>query len=182
MEESIGLAPNPINWASVLAGRPSTLTGLLSKVGSFCTTTTTKVVPNFTQCFSLMRRSPNGRDDRIWTCDPLVPSEVRYQAALHPEMAPSSGLEPKTLESKSSMLPITLQGIKGSFRTLTATKVSHFFRQCWASVSLHCYRKYGASNKSRTCKTVFLRHVCMPIPSYSHMVGKVGLEPTKRRF
>ena len=27
----------------------------------------------------------NGRDDRIRTCDPLVPSEVRYQAALHPE-------------------------------------------------------------------------------------------------
>ena len=27
-----------------------------------------------------------GRDDRIRTCDPLVPSEVRYQAALHPEM------------------------------------------------------------------------------------------------
>ena len=29
----------------------------------------------------------NGRDDRIRTCDPLVPSEVRYQAALHPEKA-----------------------------------------------------------------------------------------------
>ncbi len=27
----------------------------------------------------------NGRDDMIRTCDPLVPSEVRYQAALHPE-------------------------------------------------------------------------------------------------
>ena len=27
----------------------------------------------------------NGRDDRIRTCDPLVPSEVRYQAALHPD-------------------------------------------------------------------------------------------------
>ena len=26
----------------------------------------------------------NGRDDMIRTCDPLVPSEVRYQAALHP--------------------------------------------------------------------------------------------------
>ena len=28
----------------------------------------------------------NGRDDMIRTCDPLVPSEVRYQAALHPEV------------------------------------------------------------------------------------------------
>lgn len=38
-------------------------------------------------------------------------------------MAPSSGLEPKTLESKSSMLPITPQGNNGSFCTLTATKL-----------------------------------------------------------
>jgi len=27
----------------------------------------------------------NGRDDRIRTCDPLTPSQVRYQAALHPD-------------------------------------------------------------------------------------------------
>ena len=27
----------------------------------------------------------NGRDDTIRTCDPFVPSEVRYQAALHPD-------------------------------------------------------------------------------------------------
>ena len=27
-----------------------------------------------------------GRDDRIRTCDPLTPSQVRYQAALHPEL------------------------------------------------------------------------------------------------
>ncbi len=25
------------------------------------------------------------RDDRIRTCDPFVPNEVRYRAALHPE-------------------------------------------------------------------------------------------------
>ena len=25
------------------------------------------------------------RDDRIRTCGPFVPNEVRYQAALHPE-------------------------------------------------------------------------------------------------
>ena len=28
----------------------------------------------------------NGRDDTIRTCDPLVPSEVRYQTALHPDI------------------------------------------------------------------------------------------------
>ena len=27
----------------------------------------------------------NGRDDRIRTCDPLTPSQVRYQAAPHPD-------------------------------------------------------------------------------------------------
>ena len=27
-----------------------------------------------------------GRDDRIRTCDPLTPSQVRYQAALHPDL------------------------------------------------------------------------------------------------
>ena len=29
----------------------------------------------------------SGRDDRIRTCDPLTPSQVRYQAALHPELS-----------------------------------------------------------------------------------------------
>ena len=28
----------------------------------------------------------NGRDDTIRTCDPFVPSEVRYQTALHPDI------------------------------------------------------------------------------------------------
>ena len=27
----------------------------------------------------------NGRGGRIWTCDPLVPNQMRYQAALRPE-------------------------------------------------------------------------------------------------
>ena len=38
------------------------------------------------------RRSPswakapiNGREDRIWTCDPLVPNQVHYQAVLLPD-------------------------------------------------------------------------------------------------
>jgi hypothetical protein len=26
-----------------------------------------------------------GRDDRIRTCDPLIPNQVRYQTALHPD-------------------------------------------------------------------------------------------------
>ena len=34
----------------------------------------------------LLRFFLNGRDDTIRTCDPLVPSEVRYQTALHPDI------------------------------------------------------------------------------------------------
>ena len=30
-----------------------------------------------------------GRSGRIRTCDPLVPNEVRYQAALHSEAEPA---------------------------------------------------------------------------------------------
>ena len=34
-----------------------------------------------------------GREDRIRTCDPLVPNQMRYQAALLPEMACPERLE-----------------------------------------------------------------------------------------
>ncbi len=30
-----------------------------------------------------------GRDDRIRTCDPVVPNDVRYRAALHPDLVTS---------------------------------------------------------------------------------------------
>ena len=32
-----------------------------------------------------MTRLFSSRDDRIRTCGPFVPNEVRYQSALHPE-------------------------------------------------------------------------------------------------
>ena len=32
----------------------------------------------------LLARNFFGRGDRIRTCDPLVPNQMRYQAALHP--------------------------------------------------------------------------------------------------
>ena len=46
----------------------------------------------------------NGRDDRIRTCDTLIPNQVLYQAELHPEntnklMARPVGLEPATFWS-----------------------------------------------------------------------------------
>jgi hypothetical protein len=36
----------------------------------------------------------NGRSERIRTSDPLVPNEVRYQAALHSEFAPYTSRAP----------------------------------------------------------------------------------------
>ena len=40
----------------------------------------------------------DGRDDTIWTCDPLVPNQVLYQAELHPvKMERKTGIEPATL-------------------------------------------------------------------------------------
>ena len=36
------------------------------------------------------------RDGRIWTCDPLIPNQVHYQAVLHPDMARRTGVEPVT--------------------------------------------------------------------------------------
>ena len=31
-------------------------------------------------------RDIDGREDRIWTCDPLVPNQVLYQAELLPDI------------------------------------------------------------------------------------------------
>ena len=51
----------------------------------------------------LISRRYNGRGDRIRTCDPLVPNQMRYQAAPLPDLGYLSvavvgpaGLEPAT--------------------------------------------------------------------------------------
>ena len=38
----------------------------------------------------------NGRKDRIWTCNPLVPNQVLYQVEPLPDMVRSKGFEPPT--------------------------------------------------------------------------------------
>src|SRR5690348_15346868 len=38
-----------------------------------------------------IKLAKNGRDDWIRTSDPLTPSQVRYQAALHPERTTANG-------------------------------------------------------------------------------------------
>ena len=47
------------------------------------------------QCAKKPRLSPRllvGRDDKIRTCDPLHPMQVRYRAALHPDVFLFSGI------------------------------------------------------------------------------------------
>ena len=38
----------------------------------------------------------NGREDRIWTCNPLVPNQMLYQVEPLPEMVRPKGFEPLT--------------------------------------------------------------------------------------
>ena len=46
---------------------------------------------------ALRSLNSNGRDDRIWTCNPLVPNQVLYQVEPFPEnMVRSKGFEPLT--------------------------------------------------------------------------------------
>ena len=55
-----------------------------------------EVLPlNYTRIFIF--KIINGREDRIRTCDPLVPNQVLYQAELLPvHMARPKGVEPIT--------------------------------------------------------------------------------------
>ncbi len=49
--------------------------------------------------YQLNYRRKTGRADRIRTCDPLLPKQMRYQAALQPDLIPGRALVGLTLES-----------------------------------------------------------------------------------
>jgi hypothetical protein len=51
---------------------------------SDCPTGTRTCVPSAAVSMTYMR---NGRSERIRTSDPIVPNDVRYQAALHSDTA-----------------------------------------------------------------------------------------------
>jgi hypothetical protein len=67
----------------------------------------------------------SGRDDRIWTCGPLFPKQVLYQAELHPEnilskMEQAKGIEPSYLAWQASALPLSYarsSGVSAEIRT-----------------------------------------------------------------
>ena len=49
----------------------------------------------------------SGRADRIRTCDPLLPKQMRYQAALRPDRLPSGTAERRRSKGQYSALPAT---------------------------------------------------------------------------
>ena len=61
------------------------------------------------QEFWELQNLENGRRDRIWTYDPLVPNQLRYQAALLAEWGGWWDLNPRQPESQSGALPTELQ-------------------------------------------------------------------------
>ena len=60
-----------------------------------------------------------GRDDRIRTCDPLTPSQVRYQAAPHPEF----GREYDVSRNRFSELAFRGGGAVPHFSLLLSIKI-----------------------------------------------------------
>ena len=80
----------------------------------------------------------NGREDRIWTCDPLVPNQVHYQAVLLPDtMARQTGVEPVTSWSV----------------------VKHSIQLSYWRIAL----KDGASGRSRTGTEFEVRGILSPV-------------------
>ena len=93
--------------------------------------------PNRVRRFSLSTRCFNGRDDRIRTCDILLPKQARYQTAPRPDSRknrpcgrPSSGvervtgIEPASGAWKAPVLPLnytrTAEGIVSQLDTAVA--------------------------------------------------------------
>ena len=92
----------------------------------------------------------NGREDRIRTCDPLVPNQVLYQAEPLPEFygAPKRSRTPNLLIRSQTLYPIELwalfswclgpesnrhgchhpQDFKSCASTSSATQAFHYFR------------------------------------------------------
>lgn len=61
-----------------------------------------------------------GRDDRIRTCDPLAPSQMRYQTALHPDDVDVMRTTGETLVGVTGFEPAT-----SASRTRRSTSLSY---------------------------------------------------------
>src|SRR5688572_2171010 len=75
-----------------------------------------------------------GRDDRIRTCDPLTPSQVRYQAALHPErrttcarvlLSARAASAPRSVSPLPSASPRAVISPRAPNVTIATTSMNH---------------------------------------------------------
>lgn len=97
----------------------------------------------------------DGRDDRIRTCDPLVPNQMLYQAELHPESGgylPKSAARPKA-PSDLHPRPTKRMGIgaaTGSLRDTPALINRGCLGQPGPGVSGHCLWKASSQMRGRS--------------------------------
>src|SRR5699024_10970582 len=79
----------------------------------------------------------SSREDRIRTCDPLVPNQVLYQAELLPAInAPERSRTPSLLIRSQTLYPIELRAQK---------------------------KIYGAENRNRTGTVITYRRILSPV-------------------
>ena len=97
----------------------------------------------------------NGRENRIRTCDPLVPNQVLYQAEL---------------------LPVIYYGALGRTRTCNLLIRS----QVLYPIELRAHVKNGAEDRNRTGTVVTYRRILspvrLPVPPPRHFCEKNGAE------
>ena len=116
----------------------------------------------------------NGREDRIWTCDPLVPNQVHYQAVLlpvqyifqnsigalgrnrtHNLLIRSQALYPVELLAHLFNSASILYHIRCSFATLFCIFFKFFF---W-----RIFSRNGAQGRSRTGTDFKVRRILSPV-------------------
>lgn len=144
--------------------------------------------------------SPNGRSDRIRTCVSESPRLVGDHCPTLRYGTPHKESNLEFIVRSDTVFPLAYKGIMvwtEGFEPPTACSQNRHaaklhYAQIWLlRKDLHLHRLpyersvllfelhsiNGASNRSRTCKTMLLRHVRMPIPSYSQMERPLGIEP-----
>ena len=116
----------------------------------------------------------NGREDRIRTCDPLVPNQMHYQAVLLPEWigAPDRNRTHNLLIRSQTLYPIEL----------LAQFISHFSPLVYITITVYLlqelcqfFLKNGAQGRNRTGTDFEVRRILspvrLPVSPPGHLVG-----------
>lgn len=61
--------------------------------------------------------APTGTDDKIWTCDPLLPRQVLHQTELHPYIF-GNFLRREVYQPQSTVFLLSFKWLKGSLNAL----------------------------------------------------------------